>query len=239
MSGKIKEKGWDMRRKTILVFSVTAIVIAAGAAAWFVLGSSESPAVAADASNPGFTLTAHDRTMGNSKAPVVLIEYAAPICPHCAAFEMQDFPKLKANYIDTGKVFYVFRVFPLRPDDGPAEKLARCMPEDKYFNFIDLLFRNQPKWDGAEYPVADDHAGLVQVARIAGMTPEQADKCMSDTSSDATINQVSQDAEQKYNITGTPTFIVNGVPTEAGEEWSGLQKILDAALAAKGAAHGS
>ena len=71
-------------------------------------------------------------------------------------------------------------MFPLRADDGTAEKIARCLPEDKYFAFIDLLFRNQPKWD-VEYrgPVAGSvHDGLVLLGRIAGMSAEQVDQCM-------------------------------------------------------------
>ena len=146
---------------------------------------------------------------------------------------MENFPTLKASYIDNGRVFYVFRIFPIRPGDGPAIKLANCLPAGKYFNAVDLLFRNQPKWDGDEYPGVDIHAGLIQMGRIAGLTAEQADKCMNDPSSDAAINQMTQDAAQKYNLSGTPTFIVDGAPGPAGEEWNGLKQRLDAALTAK------
>jgi protein-disulfide isomerase len=231
-------------RKKALIGLGVLLLIAIGGGAWFFLKPAPiaatapgMPAASAMAASDG-NITSYDRTMGDPKAPVTVIEYAAPICPHCAAFEMTSFPILKAGYIDSGKVFYVFRVFPLRPDDGPAEKLARCMPKEQYFSFMDLLFRNQPKWDGAEYPqVTDDHAGLVQVARIGGMSPNQADKCMADKSTDAAINKVGADGEAKYNLTGTPTFVVNGVVSEAGEEWPGLQKLIDAALDAKGVAH--
>lgn len=182
---------------------------------------------------PAFTLTAYDRTQGNAKAPVVLIEYAAPVCPHCAEFNMQDFPLLKAKYIDLGKVYYVFRVYPIRPGDGPAEKLARCLPKDRYFAFIDLLFRNQPKWDADEYPGANTQTGLIQMARIAGMSAEDANRCMNDTTMNDAINKVGQDGAQKYNLTGTPTFVIDGWPGEGGEPWSALQSRLDAALASK------
>src|ERR1700744_2245280 len=106
-------------RRTLIVLIGIAALVATGVAAWIVLSPSDdtpSPAAA-----PGFAVTADDRSLGNSHAPVVLIEYAAPICPHCAAFNMENFPALKAAYIDSGKVFYIFRVYPLRPDDGPAE----------------------------------------------------------------------------------------------------------------------
>ena len=134
------------------------------------------PATAA-AKNVGFTVLPSDRTMGNPKAPVTVIEYGAPTCPICAHFDANEFPQLKKKYIDTGKVFYVFRVFPLRPMDGDVEKMARCLPEDKYFAFIDLLFRNQPKWDAAEYPGIDGSfmAELVKHGPDCGMSAEQVD----------------------------------------------------------------
>ena len=113
-----------------------------------------------------------DMSQGNPKAKVTVVEYASVACPICGTWFREIYPQFKAKYIDTGKVFYVFRVFPLRADDGTAEKIARCLPEDKYFSFIDLLFRNQPKWD-VEYGVTDVHAGLVLLGRIAGMSGDQ------------------------------------------------------------------
>ena len=218
------------------------VLVAAGIGAWLYLGSSsDTLAAGVTASGPGYTLTDHDRALGNSKAKVVVIEYAAPSCPVCAHFNADSFPQLKANYIDTGKIYYVFRVFPLRADDGAAEKIARCMPEDKYFPFIDLLFRNQPKWDveyAGENPALGTpqgvHDGLVLVSRIAGMSADQADKCMKDTTLDDTINQVAKDGDEKYHITGTPTLVVNGVAQPSGFiPYETMSKTIDAALASK------
>ncbi len=110
---------------------------------------------------------------------------------------------------------------------------ARCLPEDKYFGFIDLLFRNQSKWD-VEYGVQDVHGELVRLARVAGMSAEQADKCMNDTGLDNTINQVAQDGEKKYNITGTPTIVVAGVAQPSGDiPYDTLKQTIDTALAKK------
>ena len=123
-----------------------------------------------------------------------MIEYASPTCPICAQFMLNFYPKLKSSYIDTGKIFYVFRIFPLRSDDGSAEKIARCLPEDKYFAFIDLLFKNQPKWD-VEYGVQAPegvHDGLVLLGRIAGMSREQVDQCMVNKAEDDRIISVSE-----------------------------------------------
>ena len=221
-----------MSKRQIFILLGLLVLVVAGGGAWYWFTSQDSLADATD-TGPGYTLTAHDRTLGNPKAKVVLIEYAAPSCPVCAHFNSDTFPLLKQNYIDTGKVYYVFRLFPLRPDDGSAEKLARCLPEDKYFSFIDLLFRNQPTWD-VEYGVLDVHGGLIRLARIAGMSAEQADKCMNDTSLDKTINQVAQDGETKYHITGTPTIVVDGVAQPSGFiPYDDLKKTLDAELAKK------
>ena len=166
--------------------------------------------------------------------PLVLIEYGAPSCPVCAAFNVQTFPQLKANYIDTGKIFYVFRVFPLRADDGSAEKIARCLPEDKYFAFIDLLFKNQPKWDvefGVQSPEGV-HDGLVLLGRIAGMSREQVDQCMVNKAEDDRINKTAADGESRYGINATPTFILNGTSIGSGNiPYATMAKLLDTELA--------
>jgi protein-disulfide isomerase len=216
-------------RKTLFILLGVVVLIAlAGAGYYFTSSTSDA------ASAKGYEIVPTDRTLGNPKSPVVLIEYAAPSCPVCAAFDAQSFPQLKAKYIDTGKIFYVFRVFPLRPDDGSAEKIARCLPEDKYFAFIDLLFKNQPKWD-VEYGIQEPdgvHDGLVLLGRIAGMSKEQVDQCMTNKAEDDRINKVSSDGEARYSITGTPTFILNGVSIGSGNiPFDTLSKLLDTELA--------
>jgi protein-disulfide isomerase len=216
-------------RKTLFILLGVVVLIAlAGAGYYFTSSTSDA------ASAKGYEIVPTDRTLGNPKSPVVLIEYAAPSCPVCAAFDAQSFPQLKAKYIDTGKIFYVFRVFPLRPDDGSAEKIARCLPEDKYFAFIDLLFKNQPKWD-VEYGIQEPdgvHDGLVLLGRIAGMSKEQVDQCMTNKAEDDRINKVSSDGEARYSITGTPTFILNGTSIGSGNiPFDTLSKLLDTELA--------
>jgi protein-disulfide isomerase len=177
-------------------------------------------------------VAADDHTMGNPKAKLVLIEYAAPTCPHCAHFNETVFPQLKQTYIDTGKVYYIFRVFPLHPSDGAAEAMAVCLPKDSYFQFIDLLFRNQKDWDW-EYQVQDIHGGLVKMGRIAGMSPEQVDSCINNKAVQDHINKVALDGQTRYSISATPTFIINGVAHTDVAEWSAMQAALDAQLAAK------
>jgi protein-disulfide isomerase len=195
-------------------------------------------------SGHGFEVTASDRTLGDPKAKLVLIEYAAPICPHCARFSANVFPQVKKNYIDTGKVLYVFRVFPLAAADGAAEKLARCVPRGRYFGVIDLLFRNQPQWDpeyGETTPALQTpdgvHAGLLKIAAMAGLSAGDADKCMNSSADDERINKVGMEAQARYNINSTPSFVLDGAllqpPYMAEWSYADIAKALDGALTGK------
>ena len=218
------------RKPLFIALGVVVLLAAAGIGYYLTSGPSETATV----SGLGYKILPSDRTLGNPKSKVVLIEYAAHSCPVCAAFNEQVFGRLKASYIDTGKIFYVFRLFPLRADDGAAEKIARCLPEDKYFTFVDLLFRNQPKWD-VEFGVQSPEgvrAGLVLLGRIAGMSETQVDQCMVNTAEDDRINKVATDAQSRYSVTGTPTFILNGVSQGSGLiPYDTMAKLLDAELA--------
>jgi protein-disulfide isomerase len=172
-----------------------------------------------------------DRGLGDPKAKVVLIEYGASSCPVCAAFNAGAFEQFKKAYVDTGKVYYVFRQFLLRPDDGAAEKIARCLPEDKYFPFIDLLWRNQPLWD-VEFGVTDVHGGLVRLGRMAGLSADQVDKCIDNKSEDDRINKVQTEAESRYGVNSTPTFILNGNSIGSGAlSFEQLSQATDAEIA--------
>ena len=226
--------------ETAPIFSRTQMIIAGSAVVFlaiaailyfFVLNPGSGDATTlATAQNTSIQLYKDDRTLGSPKAPIKMLEYAAPSCPHCAHFDETTFPLIKQKYIDTGKVFYIFRTFLLNPSDGAAEAIARCLPADKYFWFLDLLFRNQKTWD-PEYGITDVRGGLIQVARIAGMTTEKVDQCIADKNEQDRINQVAQDGEQKYNITGTPTYVINGEIVQAEDAtWPALQKKFDSLL---------
>jgi protein-disulfide isomerase len=219
-----------MSRKTWIILSVIVALAVAGGA-WYFLGDDGLESVSA-APATGYGPLPTDHTMGDAKAKVVMIEYASPTCPVCANFMLSLFPKLKSNYIDTGKVFYVYRTFLRGPDDGSAEKLARCLPKDKYMAFTDSLFRNQAKWDyefGIQSPDGV-HAALVQLAQAAGMSPADADRCLAATTDEAAISKVGEDAVAKYAVNATPTFVING-QAEAG--FDNLFQRLDMALAGK------
>ena len=173
-----------------------------------------------------------EMTLGPDTAKVTVIEYASPTCPVCANFMINFYPKLKSDYIDTGKIFYVYRVFLRGPDDAVAEKLARCMPKDKYLSFHDMLFRNQSKWD-YEFGIPSPdgvHAALVQLAGEAGMSAAEADRCIASTKDEDAISKVGEDGVAQYQVNATPTFVVNG-QAEAG--WEHLNERIERALTGK------
>jgi len=184
---------------------------------------------AAASAKMDFEIKPADRVLGNANAKVTLIEYAAFTCPHCAAFNELVFPQLKKNYIDTGKVRYVFRLFARGPQDGLAEKLARCAPREKYFAMADAIFRSQPKWD-YEFGVQDGRAQLVKLGQEMGLKADQIGKCMDSTADNARINATGQEAVRRYGLTGTPTFVINGTALESGAlPYDELAKKLDQA----------
>jgi protein-disulfide isomerase len=225
----------SMSKKSWIILGVIVVLLIGGGAAWYFLnGSGDALSASASSSLAPDQVHPDDKTMGNPKAAVVLVEYFAQDCSVCAAFDQQVFPQLKAKYIDTGKVYYVMRLFPLYPLDGQSYKLDLCVPPEHFFQAVDLLFRNQPQWDSAEYQGVDANAGLHKMAHILGMSDEQADKCMNDTGPDAHINQVAEDGNTRYQIQGTPAFAIDFKKANINS-WDDAQKLLDAELAAKGA----
>jgi len=207
-----------------LVASLVIAVLALGAAAvWFVHSKgSFSHAGSVQAK----TLTAWDRGLGDPKAPVVVIEYASPQCHHCARFDMEFFPLLKKKYIDTGKVYFVLRIFPLSAADSAAAAIARCLPQDKYFSFFDLLWRNQATWDPVDN-VPDVHAGLVTMARKEGMSAERVDSCIGNQGLLQRISKIGDEGTRKYGIMNVPTFVINGRPRRFTDDWDAFQNDID------------
>lgn len=223
-----------MTRKQILYGAVAIAAVALLVAAYFVFfGGSGSNNLFGNGAKLTVDLNPTDHTLGSPKAPVQFVEYGAPSCPHCAHWNEEVFPILKKNYIDTGKVYYVFRVFPLSSVDVAVEAMARCLPKESYFQFIDMMFRNQDKWDPDGYDIADVHAALINMGRIAGMSAVRVDGCISNQADLDTISQVGQDATRRYGINGTPTFIVNGYLNKEAVTPPGLRDTLNGLLRKK------
>jgi protein-disulfide isomerase len=229
-----------MSKRQLILMGVVVVLLLGAAGAWYVMGGGggnvvDAASAAAGAAPAADKITADDKVMGSPNAPVTMIEYFAQDCSACAHFDQAVFPALKAKYIDTGKVRYVMRLYPIFPLDGPSYKLDLCVPPDQFFHAVDLLFRNQPQWDSAEYPGVDAQAGLMQMARILGLSEAQAQACMNSTAHDAQINKTAQDGSARYAIDHTPTFIIDSRKADSirQQSWEEVQAALDAALSAK------
>lgn len=169
------------------------------------------------------------KALGNPDAPVTVVEYASMTCSHCADFHTKVFPELKTKYIDTGKVRFIFREFPFEPVATAAFMLARCMPEDKYFPMVSTLFETQRSWAYSQDPAA----GLFAVARQAGMSQAEFEKCLSDKDLAQKVQESSRYANTELGVNATPTFFVNGKKVSGTIAIADWDKELEPLLAAK------
>jgi protein-disulfide isomerase len=172
-----------------------------------------------------------DVVQGKADAPITMIEYASMTCSHCAHFHETVYPKLLKDYIDTGKVRFILREFPLDPLATAGFMLARCAGPDKRAAIIDLLFDKQQSWAFVDKPLE----ALSGLLRQTGMSQESFEKCLNDQKLYDQVNQVRERAGQVFGVTATPTFFVNGTKVTGELTPDSLGKILDPLLANKGA----
>jgi len=168
------------------------------------------PAAAADDATADPRMVEH--ALGSPKAPIRMDEYYSLDCPHCARFESDILPQIKAKYVDTGKVYVVFHDFPLHEISLQATKIARCAPPDRFLAVVDTLFRVQSGWV-LQTPGASLDA-LKQQAKFAGMSDAQIDACLNDRALEDEILNGRLNAEKALQITATPTFIFNLRPDD-------------------------
>jgi protein-disulfide isomerase len=144
-------------------------------------------------------------SIGKADAPVTIVEYSSLSCPHCAAFHRDVLPALKSEYIDTGKARYVVREFPLNEAALAGAVIARCLDPSRYFAFVDLLFSKQADWAFQQ----DALTPLKELAKQAGMTSEDFDKCIDNEALQKQILDVREEG-QKKGVNATPSFFING-----------------------------
>ncbi|HEX5507087.1 MAG TPA: DsbA family protein [Pseudolabrys sp.] len=186
-------------------------------------------AVAADEKNPSTADlmkpgALSEMSMGSDKAPVTIIEYASMTCPHCAHFEETTFPELKKQYIDTGKVRYILREFPLDPIAAAGFMLARCSGKDdknKYFAMVETLFRQQREW-AVEKPLQP----MLSIAKQAGFTEQTFNACLANQKLLDGIEAVRQRAIDQYGVNSTPTFFINGKKQTGDVSLADMEKVI-------------
>ncbi len=166
------------------------------------LSAASAPAWAQDA-----TLTG-ERAVGDARAPVRVMEFFSLTCTHCAAFARETFPQVKSELIDKGKLYYVFRDFPLDQVALLGEMVARALPPDRYEPFLLAMFRTQDRWAFAQG--VNSTAEIGKMAALAGLPADAFQKVIHDAKLRAWILAEQAAAEKQYGINSTPSFVVNG-----------------------------
>ena len=148
-----------------------------------------------------------DLMLGSADAPITVVEYASMTCGHCAHFHTTVFPTLKEKYVDTGKVRFIMREFPLDNLAAAASMLARCAGDGKTFPLISALFARQDDW---AFVKGDPRPELLKFAKQAGFTQESFEKCLTDQKLLDAIAAIRSRAAETFGVNATPTFFVNG-----------------------------
>jgi protein-disulfide isomerase len=146
-----------------------------------------------------------EKVLGPADAKVTIVEYASMSCPHCAHFDATTFDAFKLKYLDSGKVRYIFREFPLNAPAFAAAMVARCAPADRFFDVIHAYFRSQDQWLMA----SDLKTAVLDIAKTFGFTQQSFDACVSNQALFEAINAV-RDRGASFGVQATPTFFING-----------------------------
>lgn len=205
-------------------------------------GSEADPATQAVADKQDVTIAAADQTasagdatggdsalmdigLGDPDAPVTMIEYASLTCPHCANVHINSFPEIKAKYVDTGKVYYVFRHFILNQPDFAASVIARCDGAAPFYDRIDFFFDRQRDWAGSDW-----QNKLPIMARRLGVSRAAYDACLERRDLQEYLLKVREEGREQYQVNATPTLIIDGEKFDGPPSAENLGKAIEAAL---------
>ena len=188
--------------------------------------ATDGAAPAADAAKP---VEVPDMVMGKEDAPVTVIEYASFTCPHCRNWHDTVWPEFKKNYIDTGKVKFVYREVYFDKYGLWAAIVARCGGPVRYFAIADMIYSTQKEWigDAQEATIAGN---LRKIGLKAGMSQEQVDACLKDNAMATAMVANYQKTATADGVEGTPTFLINGEKVSGEMSYEAFSKLIDAKL---------
>lgn len=165
---------------------------------------------------------------GPDDAKVTIVEYASMTCPHCSRFHNDVYPKLKEKYVDTGKVRFVFREFPLDTLALAASMLARCAGDGKAMPMVSVLFSKMDDW---AFVRGNPVPALLKIAKQAGFTEESFNKCLKDQAMIDKLVQQKNVAAKDFDVSSTPTFFINGEKLQGAPTVENFAKMIDPLLA--------
>ena len=168
-----------------------------------------------------------DMAVGDPDAPVTVIEFFSLTCPSCERFHKQVYNRLKPEYVDAGRVRFVVRDFPLNAPAFEAAVLAHCAGRERYFTFIDVLFQTFDDWASSR----DFNDKLGQIGELGGVSRDQFADCLADQGLENSIFQSIADGQAEYDVSGTPTLVVNGEKYDGQMSFDALSKHIDRLLA--------
>jgi protein-disulfide isomerase len=173
-------------------------------------------------------LTENDFIIGNDNASITIIEYASMSCSHCANFHNNTLPDLKKEYIDTGKVKYVFRDFPYNYPALLGSMVMRCIPSEVRYDYMNALYKLQNNWVVKENAIT--HQELYKIMQSGGMSKENFDACLNNVDLENQILEEVIAAQSEFNIRSTPSFLINGDLLEGDKSIKVFRQILDKIL---------
>lgn len=218
--------------RRIFMGGAAAIVAAGGAYVYTRKDTNAPDLMSVSAQEAAEVDTSHiqDMVLGSADAPVTMIEYASYTCPHCAAFHKNVFPQLKADYIDSGKVRFIYREVYFDRYGLWAAMVARCGGEAKYFGISDIFYEEQREWLNADSPaeIADN---LRTIGKRAGITDAELDSCLSNADEAQALVARYQLQSEEHGIRSTPSFVI-GDETYSNMSYDDMRALLDEQLGA-------
>ena len=186
----------------------------------------ESKKSAAQKNLPAINDILADRVLGQKNAAITIIEYASMTCPHCAEFHAGPFQTLKKEYIETGKVKFIYRDYPLDRLALAAAMMARCAPKERYYPIIEIIYRTQENWAKQ----ADPTAALSQIGLLSGISKDAYDNCLRNKEIYEGVMKIRNEGREKFNIQSTPTILMNEKKINGNITSKNLRLTLDAQL---------
>ncbi len=163
-----------------------------------------------------------DKVFGSADAPIEIVAYESLTCPHCASFHANAWHDIKEKYIDTGKARFILRDFPFDALGLRAAMMARCAGDERYYGIVEVLFKSQMQWARAQDPMQ----ALAGIGRLAGLSEADFEACMANEALLEGILKGRQEAEAKFDVSSTPTFIINGTKVVGAQPFEEFDKVM-------------